>query len=40
MDAYLAHREADVAPVQRRRCETETPGCALEKLPVHVHQLR
>jgi len=40
LEAYLDHREADVAPVQRRRCETATPGCALEKLPVHVHELR
>jgi tetratricopeptide (TPR) repeat protein len=39
LDAYLLHREADVAPGQRRRCERATPGCAREKLPVHVHVL-
>jgi tetratricopeptide (TPR) repeat protein len=39
-DAFLAHRTPDVAPRVRSRCARDVPGCALERLPVHVHEMR
>lgn len=37
---HLEHRVADVAPELRRRCSESVPGCARERKPVHVHDLR
>jgi tetratricopeptide (TPR) repeat protein len=39
-DAFVAHRAPDVAPRVRSRCTQDVPGCALERLPVHVHEMR
>ncbi len=39
-DAFLAHRVPDVASRVRSRCTQDVPGCALERLPVHVHEMR
>lgn len=37
---HLEHRIADVAPRLRRLCAESVPGCARERKPVHVHDLR
>jgi hypothetical protein len=39
-EAYLAHRLADDAPEIRTACSAHVPGCALERIPVHLHVLR
>ena len=39
-DAFLAHRSPDVAPAVRARCTQTVLGCALERVPVHVHEMR
>lgn len=38
--ASLEHRVADDAPRLRGSCSKHVPGCALERDPVHVHELR
>ncbi len=38
--AYDAFRQADAAPRVRAACSAGTPGCALERNPVHVHRMR
>ena len=38
--AQLDHRVSDEAPDLRARCGASVPGCALERLPVHVHRMR
>jgi tetratricopeptide (TPR) repeat protein len=40
MDAYLECRPPDDAPRVRNLCQKTVPGCALERLPVHVHEMR
>jgi len=37
--AYLEFRSPDNAPRVRGLCSKNVPGCALERLPVHVHEL-
>jgi hypothetical protein len=39
-DAYLTHRIADDAPAIKAACSRRIPGCALERDPVHVHELK
>jgi tetratricopeptide (TPR) repeat protein len=39
-DAYLRHRPADEAPGIRAKCSRDVPGCALERNPVHTHEMR
>jgi tetratricopeptide (TPR) repeat protein len=39
-DAYLAFRPPDDAPAIRGACARSVPGCARERLPVHVHEMR
>ncbi|MCB9596398.1 MAG: hypothetical protein H6719_26990 [Sandaracinaceae bacterium] len=39
-DAYLAHRVPDALSALRLRCGQRSAWCALERLPVHVHDLR
>jgi tetratricopeptide (TPR) repeat protein len=39
-EAYLACRTPDDAPRIRGACSKNVPGCALERNPVHVHELR
>lgn len=38
--AYDAFRPADAVPRVRAACSAHTPGCALERNPVHVHRMR
>ena len=38
--AYLHHRVDDEAPALKGRCSMQVPGCALERDPVHVHEMR
>jgi tetratricopeptide (TPR) repeat protein len=38
--AYLSCRPADDAPSIRSACAARDAGCALERLPVHVHVMR
>ena len=38
--AYLDHRPADAIPRVRAKCSKEVPGCANERIPVHVHEMR
>jgi len=39
-EAYLHHRPADDVPPIKGKCSARTPGCALERVPVHVHVMR
>jgi len=36
-DAFARWRPPDDAPAVKSACSNRTPGCALERLPVHVH---
>jgi predicted Zn-dependent protease len=38
--AYLAYRPADAIPRVKAKCSKAVPGCANERSPVHVHELR
>lgn len=38
--AYLQHRPADAIPGVKGKCSRDVPGCANERSPVHVHELR
>ena len=38
--AYLEFRSPDDAPRIRGLCSKNVPGCALERIPVHVHETR
>jgi len=38
--SYLHHRPQDDAPGIKAKCSARTPGCALERAPVHVHAMR
>ncbi len=38
--AFLAFRPPDDAPQLRALCSDRVPGCALERIPVHVHPMR
>lgn len=38
--AFLAFRSPDDAPTLRSLCSERVPGCALERIPVHVHAMR
>ena len=38
--AFLAFRSPDDAPQLRALCSDRVPGCALERIPVHVHVMR
>jgi predicted Zn-dependent protease len=38
--AYLEFRSPDDAPRIRSACSKNVPGCALERVPVHVHAMR
>jgi hypothetical protein len=39
-DAFLERRTPDDAPAIRGRCSARVPGCANERIPVHVHEMR
>jgi Cytochrome c554 and c-prime len=39
-EASLACRAADDVPAIRTACAVSVPGCALERLPVHLHVMR
>jgi tetratricopeptide (TPR) repeat protein len=39
-DAFARWRPPDDAPGIKSACSRQAPGCALERLPVHVHALR
>ncbi len=39
MTAYLQRRPPDSAPLLRSLCSKNVPGCARERLPVHLHEL-
>ena len=39
LDSYLAHRPADFGPQLRSACRNDSPSCALERVPVHTHEL-
>jgi len=39
LDAYLAHRPPDFGPALRNACSRDSRSCALERLPVHTHEL-
>ena len=39
MDAFLAHRRRDDAPVLRAMCSKNVEGCARDRTPLHVHQV-
>jgi len=39
-DAYLAHRVADDGPAIGALCAQRVVGCATERNPVHVHEMR
>ena len=38
--AFLERRTPDAAPAIRGRCSAKIPGCANERVPVHVHGMR
>jgi tetratricopeptide (TPR) repeat protein len=38
--AFLERRTPDAAPAVRARCSAKVPGCANERIPVHVHAMR
>jgi tetratricopeptide (TPR) repeat protein len=38
--AFLDRRNPDAAPAIRARCSATIPGCANERIPVHVHVMR
>jgi hypothetical protein len=38
--AFLERRTPDAAPAIRARCSANVPGCANERIPVHVHAMR
>jgi hypothetical protein len=38
--AFLERRTPDAAPAIRARCSANVPGCANERIPVHVHVMR
>ncbi len=38
--AFLERRTPDDAPGVRGRCSAKVPGCANERIPVHVHPMR
>lgn len=38
-DVHLRHRAFDEAPSLRARCAASVPGCALERKPVHMHEM-
>lgn len=38
--AFLARRTPDDAPSIRAKCSANVPGCANERIPVHVHRMR
>jgi len=38
--AYLTYRSPDDAPKIRAACARNVAGCALERVPVHVHSMR
>lgn len=38
LEAYFAHREPDVQPHLGAACGERDPACALERVPVHVHE--
>jgi hypothetical protein len=38
--AYLAFRTPDDAPKIKSQCSMKVPGCALERIPVHIHPMR
>lgn len=38
--AFLERRTPDDAPAIRGRCSAKVPGCANERIPVHVHAMR
>lgn len=38
--AFLERRNPDVAPSIRGKCSAKVPGCANERVPVHVHGMR
>ena len=39
-DAFLERRTPDDGPGIKGKCSAKVPGCALERDPVHVHQMR
>jgi tetratricopeptide (TPR) repeat protein len=38
--AFLERRAPDDAPSIRAKCSARVPGCAIERIPVHVHTMR
>jgi hypothetical protein len=38
--AFLERRTPDEAPGVRAKCSAKVPGCANERVPVHVHRMR
>lgn len=38
--AFLERRTPDAAPAVRGRCSARVPGCANERVPVHIHSMR
>ena len=38
--AFLERRTPDEAPSVRAKCSKQVPGCATERVPVHVHAMR
>jgi hypothetical protein len=38
--AFAAFRPPDDAPQVRAGCSKTVPGCALERIPVHVHGMK
>jgi len=38
--AFLERRAPDAAPAIRGKCSAKVPGCANERVPVHVHGMR
>lgn len=38
--AFLERRTPDAAPGIRSKCSAKVPGCANERVPVHVHGMR
>jgi hypothetical protein len=39
-EAFLERRTPDDAPQIRGRCSAKVPGCANERVPVHIHEMR
>jgi predicted Zn-dependent protease len=39
-EAFALRRTPDDAPEVRAKCMRDVPGCALERVPVHVHAMR